>query len=120
MSQLPGPFHDTADAARFSAEKLQKVNLFESARMFCDVYCLQPGQAQKPHAHEGSDKIYHVLSGSVRVAIGDELRDLRPGQLAVAAAGVEHGVSNESEEPATVLVVMAPHPRSPVPTTRPA
>ena len=106
-------FHDTADAARFSDQKMQKVNLFESSRMFCDVYCLQPGQAQKPHAHEGSDKIYHVLTGRVSVRIGDEVQPLGPGQLAVAAAHVEHGVANESDEPATVLVFMAPHPAPP-------
>jgi quercetin dioxygenase-like cupin family protein len=108
-----GPFHDTAETARFSDQKLQKVNLFESSRMFCDVYCLQPGQAQKPHAHKGSDKIYHVLTGTVSVCIGDEVRTLSAGQLAVAAASVDHGVENESDEPATVLVFMAPHPAPP-------
>ena len=43
---------------RFSTEKLQKVNLFETERMFADVYCLEPGQEQKRHAHSGADKIY--------------------------------------------------------------
>jgi quercetin dioxygenase-like cupin family protein len=107
------PFHDTRAVASFSDAKLRKVNLFESARMFCDVYCLLPGQAQAPHAHQGSDKIYHVLSGAVSVSIGEETQRLGPGQLAVAAAGVEHGVRNDDDEPASVLVVMAPHPAPP-------
>jgi hypothetical protein len=42
---------------RFSPEKLQKLNLFETERFFCDVYCLEPGQEQKAHAHPGSDKL---------------------------------------------------------------
>ena len=36
---------------RFAADKMQKVNMFETPQMFCDVYCLEPGQAQKAHAH---------------------------------------------------------------------
>ena len=27
------------EAVQFSSEKMQKVNLFESPRMFCDIYC---------------------------------------------------------------------------------
>ena len=34
----------------FAAAKMAKNNLFESERMFCDVYCLEPGQAQRVHA----------------------------------------------------------------------
>jgi len=37
----------------FSSEKMQKVNLFETDNLFCDLYCLRPGQAQKPHTHPG-------------------------------------------------------------------
>ena len=103
-------FHDTAAVARFDEAKLQKVNLFEPPRMFCDVYCLLPGQTQKVHAHEGSDKIYHVLTGRAQVSIGDEVREVGPGITAVAPADVEHGICNVGDEPCTVLVVMAPHP----------
>lgn len=107
---MTSAFHDSAAAARFDAAKMQKVNLFESPRMFCDVYCLLPGQEQKVHAHAGADKIYHVLTGEARIRIGDEVRELGAGFTAVASAEVDHGVSNASAEPTTLLVVMAPHP----------
>ncbi len=103
-------FFDTAAAAAFADEKMNKVNLYESARMFCDVYCLLPGQAQKPHDHAGNDKVYFALTGTCTVRIGDTDRALPPGGLAVAPAGVIHGVRNDSSEPATLLVMMAPHP----------
>lgn len=103
-------FHDTGAAAAFSDDKLRKVNLHESPHMFCDVYGLQPGQSQKVHAHAGSDKIYHGLTGRARVTLGDVVRDIGPGELAVAPAGMPHGVSNAGTEPCTLLVVMAPHP----------
>ena len=52
-----------AGLRRFAPEKLQKLNLFETDGFFCDVYCLEPGQEQKAHAHAGSDKLYAVLEG---------------------------------------------------------
>ena len=48
---------------QFQPDKMQKINLFESVRMFCDVYCLEPGQEQTVHSHEGNDKLYFVLEG---------------------------------------------------------
>ena len=45
----------------FNEQKMQKVNLFETERMFCDLYCFEPGQEQKTHTHAGADKIYYVL-----------------------------------------------------------
>jgi hypothetical protein len=39
------------DVRRFDATKMQKINLFETPRFFCDIYCLEPGQTQKPHRH---------------------------------------------------------------------
>ena len=47
----------------FNEQKMQKVNLFETERMFCDLYCFEPGQEQKTHTHAGADKIYYVLEG---------------------------------------------------------
>ena len=60
------------DAVAFKSEKMNKVCLFDTERFFCDVYCLEPGQTQKVHAHEGSDKIYYVLNGSARITVGAE------------------------------------------------
>ena len=89
---------------------MQKVNLFETERMFTDIYCLGPGQEQKRHAHNGADKIYFVLEGTGRFHIGDEKRDLRANEIVLAPADVEHGVRNESQGPLVILVFMAPNP----------
>ena len=103
-------FVDTHTVRGFSAEKLQKLNLFETPQMFCDVYCLEPGQAQKPHGHAGATKFYLVLEGRARFTTGSEERELGPGGLAWAVAGEEHGVVNHSDERAVLLVAMAPNP----------
>jgi quercetin dioxygenase-like cupin family protein len=95
---------------KFDAAKLQKLNLFETDRFFCDVYCLEPGQAQKAHAHAGSDKIYAVLEGTVVASVAGEEKELRPGDTVLASAGAEHGVENRGTVRAALLVFMAPHP----------
>jgi quercetin dioxygenase-like cupin family protein len=98
---------------RFSAEKMQKINLFETERMFCDIYCLEPGQAQKPHAHAGADKVYFVLEGEGEFSVGEERRSLAAGHAILAPAEVDHGVRNVTGERLTVLVFMAPNPNVP-------
>jgi quercetin dioxygenase-like cupin family protein len=107
---MPDYFRDAAEAAEFDAGKMHKVNLFSTPRLFCDVYCLLPGQGQKVHSHAANDKIYHVLTGTVTIQVGEEIRSLGPGQTAHAPAGVDHGAHNESSGPATLLVTMAPNP----------
>ena len=95
----------------FNPEKMNKVNLFETDRMFCDLYCFEPGQQQKVHAHAGSDKVYYVLEGCGTFHIDGESEELRTNSTVVAPSGVEHGVANASSERLVLLVYMAPKPR---------
>jgi mannose-6-phosphate isomerase-like protein (cupin superfamily) len=99
-----------AEEISFSEERMKKNSLFDSPYLFYDTYCLLPGQAQKVHAHEGSDKVYYVLRGTARFAVGDEEEDLEEGHAVIARASVPHGVRNETEENLVLLVTMAPRP----------
>ena len=101
---------NVSECKRFSYEKFKKVNLFETDRMFCDVYCFEPGQEQTPHKHQGADKIYYVLEGKGLVQIGAEQRELLPGMAAHASSGEEHAVKNPGPDRLVILVFMAPHP----------
>ena len=101
---------DLAAVARFSSERMQKVSILDSPRMFFDLYCLLPGQSQRPHRHEGSDKVYVVLEGRVRVTVDGEARDVDAGHAVVCPAGSDHGVSNPGPARAMLLVAMAPRP----------
>ena len=94
----------------FNTEKMNKVNLFETDRMFCDLYCFEPGQQQKVHAHAGSDKVYYVLEGCGTFHIGGESEELRTSSTVMAPSGVGHGVTNTSNERLVLLVYMAPKP----------
>jgi mannose-6-phosphate isomerase-like protein (cupin superfamily) len=99
-----------SDAVAFSEEKMKKNVLFDSPHLFYDTYCLLPGQSQKVHAHEGSDKVYYVLRGTGRFTVGEEERDLGEGNAVIARAGDLHGVRNETHEDLVILVTMAPRP----------
>lgn len=95
---------------QFADDKLKKHNLFATERFFLDVYCLQPKQAQKPHAHAGADKVYVVLEGRCRFTIGTEVAEHGEGAAVLAPAGVDHGVENASDQNARLLVLMTPPP----------
>src|SRR4051812_25352808 len=98
------------DVRQFDAAKLQKLNLFSTPRFFLDVYCLEPGQAQKPHQHDAADKVYAVLEGNVLARVGAESVSIGAGEAVLAPAGVDHGVENPGPGRAAVLVFMAPRP----------
>ncbi|MBD0305570.1 MAG: cupin domain-containing protein [Nitrospiraceae bacterium] len=96
----------------FNAEKMQKNNLFQTPRFFCDVYCFEPGQEQKGHVHGEQDKIYLVLEGHGTFQVGAEKRVLGPGEGTMAPAGEEHGVINHTGSRLRVLVFVAPNRNS--------
>ena len=98
------------EAISFSKEKMKKNALFDSPRLFYDLYCLLPGQSQKIHAHEDSDKVYYVLEGTGLFTIGNEEKDLPEGHAVIAPASEPHGVRNTSDENLVLLVTMAPRP----------
>jgi mannose-6-phosphate isomerase-like protein (cupin superfamily) len=104
---------DLAAITGGSPDKMRKVNVFETARFFCDVYVLRPGQAQAPHAHAASDKVYAVLSGAGAIRVGAERHDVRAGHAVVCPAGSDHGVENTGAKDLRLLVFMAPHPKPP-------
>ena len=95
---------------RLSDEKMQKIPLFDSEKYFCDLYCLKPGQDQRVHMHEESDKIYVVMRGSGLFHIGGEERELESGQAVIARPGEAHGVRNAGQQDLVLLVFMAPRP----------
>jgi quercetin dioxygenase-like cupin family protein len=104
-------FARVSERLAYSAQKMQKHNLFDSERMFCDVYCFEPGQEQTAHSHAGSDKIYYVIEGVADVRIGEETRRLEAGGVAHASPEVAHGVVNPGPGRLALLVFMAPKPK---------
>lgn len=95
---------------RFAPEKMQKVGLFETPRLFCDLYCLEAGQAQKAHSHGDADKVYLVLDGQAHIQVGGDRYDLGPQEAVLAPAGSDHGVSNPGPGRLVLYVFVAQTP----------
>jgi len=100
----------------FSQEKLKKNVLFQTERLMSDLYCLEPGQSQKPHLHNDSDKIYIVLEGEGKFTVGSEKAKLASQMAVLAPAGMDHGVQNDGPGRLILLVFMAPKPPAMTPT----
>ena len=103
-------FRKISEAVAFATDKMKKNGLFETDRLFCDLYCFEPGQSQAPHTHDGSDKIYYVLEGRGFFRIGEEEREMAAGEIAMAPSGLRHGVENRTAGRLVLLVFMAPKP----------
>ncbi len=99
-----------SEAIQFAPDKMKKNGLFETERLFCDLYCFESGQVQKPHTHEGSDKIYFVVEGRGLFQIGEDEREPGENEIALAPSGQRHGVSNPGPGRLMLLVFMAPKP----------
>lgn len=93
-----------------SPEGVYKRALAESPRLMLGLNCLEPGQAQSVHAHEGEDKFYFVLAGRGEFTVGDLTQTAPVGTLVWAPAGAAHGVENRGGERLVLLMGMAPPP----------
>ncbi len=98
------------DHAKLQPDKMAKIALATTSRAQLDLYCLAPGQTQKPHVHGDQDKICYVLEGRGRFVVHKDEAILEAGEAIVAPAGVSHGIENAGEQPLLVLVVVTPPP----------
>lgn len=90
------------------AAKFFKTTLWSGEHVMVGLNCLEPGQVQKVHAHDGADKFYFVLEGSGKFTVGDEEREAAAGSLVVAPSGIPHGVVNNGSIRLSLLVTIAP------------
>jgi uncharacterized cupin superfamily protein len=68
-----------------------------------------PGSNVPPaHSHSNNEECVYVLAGTLRYTVGDETRNLTPGQTMSTPKGVVHAFSNPFEDTARALIVMSP------------
>lgn len=89
-------------------EKFYKTTLWQGEHVMAGLNCLEPGQIQSVHAHQGADKFYFILQGSGKFVVGDVEREAGEGMIVVAPAGIPHGVTNTAGERLSLLVTIAP------------
>ena len=68
-----------------------------------------PGARVPPaHSHSGNEEIVYVLEGKLRYSVGEETRDLGPGDRMHTPRGVVHAFSNPHGETAKALIMLTP------------
>jgi mannose-6-phosphate isomerase-like protein (cupin superfamily) len=66
------------------------------------------GAATAAHYHPQSEELYFFTAGTGRLRVGDEERDVRPGDCAVIPPGAEHKLTNTGDAPLVLLCCCAP------------
>src|SRR4029450_11970714 len=67
------------DHVKLQPDKRAKIALATTPRAQLDLYCVAPGQEQKPHTHGDQDKFYVVLEGRGRFRLGSADHALEAG-----------------------------------------
>lgn len=80
--------------------------------LLCRVH-YQAGKRVPRHAHEHTEQLMAVVDGSVRMTIGEETRELGPGDVVCVNRGIEHEL--HSAEGVTFFEALAPVPLDHVP-----
>ena len=73
----------------------------------------EPGKQVPRHAHEHTEQLMAILEGSVTMTIGDETRELQPGDVVCVNRGIEHEL--HSENGVTCFEALSPVPLDHVP-----
>ena len=105
----PAPIRPEEHAV-YDAEKMGKSTIFRSERIMVGLNAFEPGQEHALHAHEGIDKVYHVLEGSGVFLLAEREIEMGAGEMLVAPEGVAHGIRNTGAQRLLVLAVLAPAP----------
>lgn len=100
-------FMEPAAAARFAPDRPLPQLLYDSSDLRIVVFGFVAGQVLAAHT-SSSTVVMQVLSGSGRIAVGDEERAAAPGHMAVSPPYVPHAIAADTDM--QVLAIIAPRP----------
>ncbi len=69
---------------------------------------LPPGGATTPHCHPQTEEIYYILAGTGQMRIGDEEREVGPGDAIAIPPGAVHQIVNMGQTTMKFLCCCAP------------
>ena len=101
---------DIRELVHFSDDEPRRRTLIESERLWSEIVCLQQSQGMGPVRDDESDGILVVLAGEVAAQVGKGRARMKQWEAVDVPAGLELTLRNASEEPAVVLLVVAPPP----------
>lgn len=69
---------------------------------------LDPNGGQVPWHNQEQEEIYFVIEGEGEMCLGEEVRELRTGQLVYIPRGVFHQLSNRGDTPLKMIYCYGP------------
>jgi len=69
---------------------------------------LPAGAAVGRHHHSETEEIYYILSGTGRMSVGSDVREVGPGDAIYIPRGQAHTLENTGRAPITLLLVCGP------------
>ena len=101
---------DIRTLVHFSEEDPHRRTLLDGDRLWSEVVCLQGSQGVGPIRDDDADGLVVVLAGEVATQVGKGRARMKQWETVKVPAGMELTLRNASDEPAVVLVVVAPPP----------
>lgn len=97
-------------APEWSAEEQGKEVALKTLRGAGDSshHLVRLAKAEKPHVHDRSDLAVFVLSGPVRMHLGDRVFPVGPGDVVDIPKGTPHWAENAGDGPSFAYVVFSP------------
>jgi quercetin dioxygenase-like cupin family protein len=113
MPESPSPFRTWNGVEAFEFVDGVRLHAIGGDQvLLCRVH-YEPGKQVRRHSHEHTEQLMVVIEGSVRMTIGDETRDLAPGDVVCVNRGIEHELY--SQNGVTFFEALAPVPLDHVP-----
>jgi len=69
---------------------------------------LPPGCAVTPHRHRQIEEIYYIVAGRGVMTVGDETREVGPGDAVYIPRGNRHTLENTGADPIKLILVCGP------------
>ncbi len=69
---------------------------------------IEKGKGALPHSHPGIEQVCYLLEGSALAEVGDQARELGPGDCCFFPADMRHTFTVTSDIPVRVLVIYSP------------
>jgi redox-sensitive bicupin YhaK (pirin superfamily) len=101
---------DLRDLVRFDEDGPHHEDLFESDHLWSEVVCLDRNQSLGTVRDADSDALVLVVTGRVVAQVNRGRKRLDQWETALVPAGSELTITNATEDPSVVLLVVAPPP----------
>ncbi len=69
---------------------------------------LPAGASTTPHFHQRTEEIYYILDGTARMRIGEEVREVGPGDAIAIPPGMVHTITNTGRQTLKFLCCCVP------------